>query len=181
MSVPKGFDAYSHLLRLDEFEVVHLDEEPDQSLCRFTIVPRMMRVGLCPHCGTPSDELHQTRTRTIRDLPIGAARTELIVRVPQFRCMPCASLFTPRFQAIAEGTHATERFLQRVADLIRCSDIANAAAFFGIPERTLERWYYDFLERKPSGNATSRKPIRSLGIDELSLKKTMDRQRARNP
>ena len=54
----------------------------------------------------------------------------------------------------------------------RFSDIRNAARFFGVAEKTLERWYYEFLERKRKNSQEADKPIRSLGIDELSLKKS---------
>jgi hypothetical protein len=69
--------------------------------------------------------------------------------------------------------HATERFLEQAARLIRFADVANAAAFLGVPEKTLGRWYYDYVQRRrdrPPGEAA--KPIKSLGIDELSLKKS---------
>jgi len=173
MRVSNGFDSFSYVLDLEEFEVVHVSEEPGESVRRFTIIPRM-RVGLCPHCGKASAEWQQTRERTILDLPMGGHGTELIVRVRQFRCAECQQCFTPRFTALAEGTHATERLLERAAALIRISDIANAAVFFGIPEKTLERWYYDYLERKRQLPERELKPIRSLGIDELSLKKSTD-------
>ena len=49
----------------------------------------------------------------------------------------------------------------------------NTAAFLKVSESSLGRWYYDYLERRqqqPAGPAV--KPIRQLGIDELSLKKS---------
>lgn len=171
MRVSKGFDAFSYLLDLEEFEVVHVTDGPEPNSRRFTVIPRCS-VAVCPHCGALSSERQQTRERTLLDLPMGGHRTELIVRVWQFCCAGCATCFTPRFEAVAEGTHATERLLERAGALIRVSDIANAAAFFGIPEKTLEHWYYDYLERMRQSPMPERKPIRSLGIDELSLKKS---------
>jgi transposase len=38
-------------------------------------------------------------------------------------------------------------------------------------EKNLERWYYNYVERKNQQPAVTRMPIKSLGIDELSLKK----------
>ena len=96
---------------------------------------------------------------------------ELTVRTFQYRCAACERCFTPPSAALAEGTHATERFLERCAQLIRTGDVRNAATFFGLPEKSLERWYYDFLERRPQAAAQPGQPIRSIGIDELSLKK----------
>jgi hypothetical protein len=58
--------------------------------------------------------------------------------------------------------------------LIRISDIANAAAFLGVPERSLQNCYYDFVERQQACPTVPLQPIKSLGIDELSLKKSTD-------
>jgi hypothetical protein len=62
--------------------------------------------------------------------------------------------------------------IARAAELVRRSDVANAAAFFGIPEKTLEHWYYDYVESQKTAADAAAQPIRSLGIDELSLKKS---------
>ena len=58
-------------------------------------------------------------------------------------------------------------------ELIQRADIAGAAAFYQIPEKTLERWYYEWVELQNQAQEEneSTQPIRSLGIDELSLKK----------
>jgi transposase len=53
--------------------------------------------------------------------------------------------------------------------LIRFSDLANAAAFFRVPEKTLERWYYDYVERQRQAPPLTARPIKQLGIDELKL------------
>ena len=41
-------------------------------------------------------------------------------------------------------------------------------AFFGVPEKTLEKWYYDYVQRLDRQEPL--RPIRTLGVDELSLK-----------
>jgi transposase len=129
------------------------------------------RLGVCPHCGQVSDTIHQTRTREhIKDLSIGKESVELNVRVLQFECL-CGQHFTPTVPFLAAGAPATERFLERAAQLIRTSDVANAAAFLGVPERTLGAWYYDFLQRRPNPTGQPAKVVRRLGIDELALKK----------
>lgn len=62
-----------------------------------------------------------------------------------------------------------------VAEFIRHSDVANAARFFGVAEKTLEGWYYDDVERRQSDSArTPTGPIRRIGIDDLSLKSGTD-------
>ena len=62
--------------------------------------------------------------------------------------------------------------MERAAEMIRASDLANVGAFLGVPEQTLGRWYYDYLQRRQAAPDQALKPIRRIGIDELSLKKS---------
>jgi transposase len=163
------------LLDLEEFEAVQTTIDRRDKLRRFTLVPKVM-VGLCPHCHEVTDERHLCRDRQIMDLPMSRCRTELVVRLWQFRCPTCDKFFTPRFAALAEGAHATERLLERLAELASHGDLSTAARFFGIAEKTAEGWYYDYLQRKQkeresSSSSSSFQPVQSLGIDEISLKK----------
>jgi transposase len=158
------------LLDLDGFEVLESAWDRRGKFRRFIVSPKVI-VGLCPHCHGLTDERHLCRDRVITDLPMGGCRVELTVRVSQFRCPKCDKFFTPHYAALAEGPHATERLLERLAELASRSDISTAARFFGIPEKTAEGWYYQYLERKRKQPAPQLQPVRSLGIDELSLKK----------
>ena len=118
-----------------------------------------------------SREVHQTRDlEGLRDLPLTDRAVELRVRVTQFWCSPCGRGFTPSIPGLAAGTHATERVLVRAAELIRHGDVARAAQFLRVPEKTLQSWYYDWVERQR--DTTSADPITRIGIDELSLKKS---------
>ena len=164
---------WTGVLRLTDYEVVHVDEAFDLGRYRFTVAPKH-RLGVCPQCGEVSDAVHQTRSREgIKDLPLSKYAVDLTVKVLQFSCGRCQQAFTPAVPFLAEGAHATERFLERAAELIRTSDVANAAAFLGVPERTLGHWYYDYLQRRPGQTPQPLPPVRRIGIDELSLKKNI--------
>jgi transposase len=166
---------WTELLDLPGFVVVHHDDDIPHNQHRFTVAPRH-EIGICPRCGKPSQTIKQRRDRErILDLSIGCRTVELTVRVGQFECQTCGTCFTPPTDFLAEGAHATERLLRRAAELIQHSDVANAARFFAIPEKNLERWYYDYLERQQQQAAkVPRGPIRRIGIDELSLKSGTD-------
>lgn len=167
-------DFWTRLLRLPGFVVVHVEEESQPARYCFTVVSEH-RIGACPRCNKASEEVRQTRTREqIVDLPISGHAVELKIRVCQFQCERCEAAFTPAVPFLAEGAHATERFLVQAAALIRNSDVANVAKFYGVPEPTLARWYYDHLERRHAVNRTPPKPITCIGIDELSLKKNIE-------
>jgi len=162
---------YTEFLALQDFEVVDVLEDPKQKERRLVLVPRVL-LGICPHCHRVCGERHGCHQWEVRDLPMGSMATILLVRFWQFRCEDCDKFFTPHYAMIAPSAHATERLLERMADLVGFSDIRNAAGFFGVPEKTLESWYYEFLERKRQAPAEGIKPVASLGIDELSLKKS---------
>jgi transposase len=163
---------WTKTLNLPDFRVVHERRDtPSDPIC-FTVVP-VQDVAVCPQCGHACDTIHRRHdSKPLKDLPIGPQAVNLIVRTPQFSCERCESFFTPSYAAIAPGTHATERFLEQAARLIRFSDVANAAEFYGVPENTLARWYYDYVERQLQTPPANLKPIKSIGIDELSQKKS---------
>lgn len=158
------------LLDLEDLEVVEATRDRRNNLRRFTLVPKVA-VGLCPHCSGVSEERHTCRDREVTDLPMGGCRTELAVRLWQFVCPTCGRYFTPRFAALAEGAHATERLLESLSELAGRSDVSTAARFFGLAEKTVEDWYYAYLERRRKNPGPDLQPVKSLGIDELSLKK----------
>jgi transposase len=162
-------EALSSLLDLEELQVVHVTQDRSRRLRELTVTPRQP-VALCPHCHQLSQERHLCHDRQVLDLPLGAYATHLIVRLFQYHCRACDKFFTPRLAALAEGAHATERFLNRVAELLKHTDLSNAAAWVGVPQKTLEHWYYDYLQRQQRSQENLL-PIRRLGIDELSLKK----------
>lgn len=172
MSEQDQLAFWTKLLRLEGLRVVHERRDTPSDPIRLTVVPTV-EVGLCPHCGHASDAVHRRlESDPICDLPQGPQAIRLVVRTPQFHCQRCDRYFTPPCPHVAPGAHATERFLEQAAKLIRISDVANAAAFLGVPQKNLERWYYDYVERQARAPVAGLKPIQSLGIDELSLKKS---------
>ena len=150
----------SALLDLDEFEVVDLQQDRRAKQNVIGVIPKAA-AGLCPHGHGVCDERHQTRESRVMDLPMGGCRTELKVTRWPFHCRACDKFFTPRLAALAEGAHATERLLARLAELIKHGDITDAARFFGLPEKTVEKWYDEHVERNQKSPSDLR-PIRSL-------------------
>jgi transposase len=172
MSEQDRLEFWTKALNLPDFQVVHERRDSATDPLRLTIAPKMP-LGLCSGCRRATDSINRTyESHPVKDLSIGPQAVELIVHTYQFHCPHCGRYFTPHYPALAEGAHATERFLEQAAKLIRFSDIANAAVFLGVPEKNLERWYYDFVERRTKTPSEGLKPIKSLGIDELSLKKS---------
>lgn len=173
MSQKTDLDHWTKQVRLEGYKVVSEKRDTPSDPVHLVLAPAC-EAALCPQCSRPCACVHRrSDSAPVRDLPHGPQAVELVIRSLQFHCEGCGAYFTPPCPHVAPGAHATERFLDRAAQLIRFSDIANAAAFLGVPEKSLERWYYDHVQRRLAGApATGLKPIRSLGIDELSLKKS---------
>jgi transposase len=170
MPARDSLEFWSDILQLKGFQVVHIHRATPTDPVRLTVIPTMP-LGLCPQCRRASETIHRRHdSEPVKDLSVGPQAVELIIRTYQFACRHCGGFFTPAPPAFAPGAHATERFLAQAARLIRCSDIANAAAFLGVAEKTLQKWYYDYVERQRQQPADLQ-PIRQLGIDELALKK----------
>jgi transposase len=173
MSEQASLALWTKQVRLEGYKVVSERRGTPSDPVRLTLVATS-EIALCPDCSRPCDSVHRrSDSDPIRDLPHGVQQVELVIRSAQFRCEHCQRFFTPPCPHVAPGAHATERFLEQAARLIRFADVANTAAFLGVPEKTLSRWYYDHVQRqlgKPQAEAA--KPIKSLGIDELSLKKS---------
>jgi transposase len=171
MTEADNLEFWTRLINLKDFQVVHVRRDTSEDPVCLTLIPKTP-LGLCPHCCRVSDTIQRrSESDTVKDLPLGPQAVELKIRVYQFACPHCDQFFTPSSVAFVPGAHATERFLERAARLIRFSDVANAAAFFSVPEKTLERWYYDYVERQRQAPPVAGQPIRQLGIDELSFTK----------
>jgi len=172
MSTMQRLASWTLALNLPGFQVVHESRLAPSDPVRFTVIPTQ-EVAVCPQCGHACDSVHRRHpSKPIKDLPLGDQAVELILSTPQFECECCQRFFTPSYLAIAPGAHATERFLAHVARLIDFSDVANVAALYGVPERTMARWYYDYIQRRQQQPLKAPlKPIESIGIDELSQKK----------
>jgi transposase len=164
-------DVWTVALNLPGYEVVHCTED-EEGVWRLSVVPLQI-VELCPNCGRPSESWQQKRwLKNVWDLPVGGRPVRLKVRVFQYACEDCGHRWTPASPIVEPGTWATCRLVERAAELVRHAEVASAAQFFGIPEKTLERWYYQYVERQNTQANAAAQPIRSLGIDELSLKKS---------
>jgi transposase len=159
----------TELLDLNGFEVVAAESDRSKKIRRLAVTPTA--AALCPHCGRATSERHRCHERDVVDLPLGGWKTELVVQLFQFKCEACGKFFTPHHPVLAEGAHATERFLERLSEWATHGDVSVAARFLAVAEKTAEKWYYDYVQRRLAEPRKDLKPIQCLGIDELSLKK----------
>ena len=168
---------YATLLGLDEFEIIEIKEEstdvspPKRKTLTIHLLPKSSAF-LCSHCGHACGHIHKTTERRVHDLPQGMMEIILVIAWPQMQCQRCNKYFTPIFEAIrAKGT-VTTRLAERLAEIIRISTVKEAAKLFRIAESTAEEIYYEVAEARVGKEPKpGPEPIRSLGIDEIAVKK----------
>ena len=126
--------TWTELLDLDGFEVADVASDRAGKLRRLTVIATLL-AELCPHCGRACGERHACHDREVMDLPLGGWKTQLVMRLFQFRCERCDKFFTPRHPALAEGAHATERFLERLAEYATTATFRRRRGSWGLPKR----------------------------------------------
>ena len=77
----------------------------------------------CPHCSSPSEELHQNRPVLIRDLPVFGRMVYLKVPRRQFYCSNCQRYFTERLEFVDWERRYTQRYEENIYLKIQSSSI----------------------------------------------------------
>lgn len=165
---------WTGVLGLEGFEVVHQRHDSTEKAWQFTLAPTLA-AGVCPDCGRPSADRHQTRDRErIHDLPIGDSRVELTLRTLQYECPACRRCFTPPPPRRAGGRDACYR---AVSGALRPTDPhGRHPQCCGVLRPAREgpgavALRFSGAAAESDGAGRGERPIRSIGIDELSVKK----------
>ena len=123
---------------------------------------------VCSGCGISVREVHSWTERQVRDLPWGTWQVWLVVEVHRVRCRRCG-VRTERLPFVAGKAHYTTRLETAVAQDCEAAPVSRVAAKWGLPPETARRMDKRVLRRWAAGRP--RKPLRSLGVDEIFLGK----------
>ena len=148
--------AWTVALNLPGYEVSHCVEDAIDGVLRLSVIPKEI-VDLCPDCGRPCNTWHQKRwLENILEPSFGGtacASEGPCVSVRVRALWPDLDAAQPDCRRRNLGDQSSSRAGGRTGASL---DVVNAAAFFGIPEKTLERWYYDYVERQKAAVKPSR-------------------------
>lgn len=89
----------------------------------YLILQFLTEGSCCPHCGSPSEELHQNRPVLIRDLPVFGRIIYLKVPRRQFYCSNCQRYFTERLEFVDWERRYTQRYEENIYQRIQSSSI----------------------------------------------------------
>ncbi len=122
---------------------------------------------ICPHCQTSCHRIKESRSRTLRDLPILERPVQLVVNVRRFDCHCCERRPWESIESLGKRAKWTNRLYHRVRDeFLQGCPSRELARRYGVPARTVFRWTF---ERSRGGRP--RKLSRAIGIDEYARRK----------
>jgi len=124
----------------------------------------------CPECGVRSTRKHSEKPVAVRDLSCFGRQTYLIVPRRRFKCRHCQTPFTEVLPFIEFRTSFTKRYEQYVYEQCRERSFTAVEKQEGISDTVVAKVYdaHASNQIQPVGRP---KPIRVLGIDEISTRK----------
>nr|WP_274856630.1 transposase family protein [Bacillus methanolicus] len=136
---------FSVSLDLPEFEVVKQVFLED---CNLLHVEKNTMEERCTFCGFFTSNVHDWRTRKVRDLSILGKPLFLFVRVNRYRCHNCNEVFSQTFESISPKKHQTNRYREYLYQMCNGSTIQEVSRKEKVPYTTVERIFYSIAKEK---------------------------------
>lgn len=121
----------------------------------------------CPHCSNLTDELHQTSSLLVRDLPISGQEIYLKVPRRKFYCKPCQKFFTENLEFMEERRKYTKRYEEYIYQRVNSSSIEQVKREESLSWDQVQGIYQRQCERKKKGW----QQVKRLGMDEIAKRK----------
>lgn len=124
---------------------------------------------ICSGCGSQVRSIHSTRTRTVRDLKLGAHDVRLGVTQRRLRCSTCKATRMEMLDFVDPHQRVTRRLARYIADLCRVMSVLDVARHLGIDWKLVKACDKAVLEEEVGSTDTT--GLRLLAVDEISIKK----------
>lgn len=122
---------------------------------------------VCVHCGRKTDELNQTRTVIVRDLPISGQPVYLKIPRRQFYCKHCQKYLTEDLDFVEPGRRFTKRYEEYIYERVIASSVEQVRREEDLSwdqVNGIHQHLYD-LKKKTWGQ------VKRLGLDEIAKHK----------
>lgn len=158
----------TELLGLWEFVVESYDIDEAKQESRFYCRIHL-EYAICPRCRSVSDDIHQCKSRCVRDMMCFGRVVYLLFDIRRFRCPNCHKVFTESLSSIAFNQRHTIRFEQMVYQECMGQTFQDVARKLSMNWHTVERLFYRKAHEQFQVNAMQFPQV--LGVDEISNKK----------
>lgn len=136
----------------------------------------------CPHCGRPTNKIHDYRPQRKRDLPLRGQGVILVLWRRRFRCLWCLGrrrrprTFSEPDPACGLGPggrarRTTQRLRQQIGQEPPHQTVKRVAAVYDVGERFVRECFAERAEGEITGAVPAGYTPRVLGMDEFSMKK----------
>jgi transposase len=160
-------DIVGRILRLPGYGVFQsdFDEVTSTALLHVRqVAPPLYTYG---GCGIEVGDAHEVHERKVRDLPWGAWKVSLVLKVHRVRCRRCG-VKTERL-GFLEGKHPyTRRFAAAVARDYEDMAVSRVAAKWGLAPQTARR--IDKRALAEWQRNRKRRPLRQMGVGSLNAR-----------
>lgn len=168
-----GFQVFSVLLELPEFEVINQDFLDTHYVVH---VEKKAEGERCPQCGFHSSFVHDKRTRKVQDLPVLHKPLYLMVCVKRYRCQNCREVFSTSFESISSHQHYTQRFRLFVYEQVLETTIQDISRKYKMAYSTVERIFYSVAQEKANNHQAIIQESQvdqdiTLSLDEIAVRK----------
>ena len=126
-------------------------------------------VAVCRHCGRVTDQVHERKDRCIRHLDIWGKRTFVHFSARRFACARCRKSFTEALSWIESQRRESTAYELHVYEQCRHTDQAAVAEREALHPETVKVIFQRWAKR--TEQQQQRRPVRCLGVDEISLRK----------
>jgi transposase len=126
-------------------------------------------VAICPGCGGPSTQLHDSQHRCIRHLEVWGKKTYLHFAARRFFCEHCGHAFTEELSFVQAHRRQSIAFERHIYQCCCGSNKKRVALREALSHSTVREIFHRWVRARRTGRLPG--SIRVLGIDEISLKK----------
>jgi transposase len=129
-----------------------------------------MPVAMCPGCQKISSSIHSyVPPRMVRDLDMWNRQCYLRFRPRQFECDECENTFVERLAWLEKSQRQTRRMERRVFELVRRTNVADAAWYHRSTDEVVEALFLREARRRLEARGFPQ--VEELNVDEISIVK----------
>jgi len=161
-------DTATELLGLGEFVVESYDVDDTKQESRF-YCRIQFNYAICPRCRNVSQDIHDHKRRSVRDMSCFERKVYLVFHIRRFRCPKCCKVFTESLDSIVANQRCTRRFEQMVYQECLSQTFQDVARKLDMNWHSVERIFYRKAHEYFQYSAKQYPQI--LGVDEISNKK----------
>lgn len=154
-------------------ELINLPKVRVRNICKestetFLILECTEEEVVCPHCGEKTDELNQTRTKIVRDLPIAGQIVYLQIPKRQFYCKNCQRYFTEELGFAKGGRRFTNRYEEYIYERVKVSSVEQVRKEEDLSWDQVNGIHQHQYESKKKSNWGK---VKRVGLDEITKHK----------